>query len=349
MELTDVIISTRLSLKRNLANYNFAISLSEKKAVEIYLYVKNAIEKIHFALGGDFIFEVHQLAKLDFLELKKLQAEGIIAPNLPMHEGRGIARCKKCYILINVDDHITIGTVTGIYSLEENLNILYAVESALGQQVPYAFDERFGFLTSSINYFGSGFAVTFLSSFYFLVHGEKYIKKLAENFGNLFTLVTVDMGLENEKSKFLFHVITLHAHCETPEKQLREIFSLLDRIVKIETNDRKRFLEQKYDEAYDFVLRAFLIAKHSIIVPEYELYDLLAALRFGVYAKIITDIRLEIIDELVVQLRTPFLVEQILEEAKISMQDITIKMVDKKRAEILNAALLPAKIGGYTK
>ena len=180
MHLNELVISARLSLKRNLANYNFALSLSEKKSEEIYLHLKNVIEQIHFSLGDDFVFEVQELSKLDFLELKKLQAEGIISPKMQKEEGgvvRGIARCKKCYILINVDDHITIGAIVGIDEFAERYNVLYAVETVLGKYVPYAFDEQFGFLTSAIDYFGSGFSVAFLSSIYFIVRGEKYLKK----------------------------------------------------------------------------------------------------------------------------------------------------------------------------
>ena len=351
MHLNELVISTRLSLKRNLANYNFALSLSEKKSEEIYLHLKNVIEQIHFSLGDDFVFEVQELSKLDFLELKKLQAEGIISPKMQKEEGgvvRGIARCKKCYILINVDDHITIGAIVGIDEFAERYNVLYAVETVLGKYVPYAFDEQFGFLTSAIDYFGSGFSVAFLSSIYFIVRGEKYLKKFMETLSPMLSLFSIDTGQANEKSKFLFQIATLHAHCETPEHQLRDIFSVLNSLVELESTNRKNFLTQQYDEAYDFVLRAFLLAKNSLIIAEYELYDLLAALRFGIYAKIIRGLQLEIIDELVVKLHTPFLVQRILDESKISMQDITIKMVDKKRASILNDILTAAEIKDYT-
>lgn len=351
MHLNELVISARLSLKRNLANYNFALSLSEKKSEEIYLHLKNVIEQIHFSLGDDFVFEVQELSKLDFLELKKLQAEGIISTKMQKEEGgvvRGIARCKKCYILINVDDHITIGAIVGIDEFAERYNVLYAVETVLGKYVPYAFDEQFGFLTSAIDYFGSGFSVAFLSSIYFIVRGEKYLKKFMETLSPMLSLFSIDTGQANEKSKFLFQIATLHAHCETPEQQLRDIFSVLNSLVELESTNRKNFLTQQYDEAYDFVLRAFLLAKNSLIIAEYELYDLLAALRFGIYAKIIRGLQLEIIDELVVKLHTPFLVQRILDESKISMQDITIKMVDKKRASILNDILTAAEIKDYT-
>ncbi|MEL3907615.1 MAG: hypothetical protein P1P64_01200 [Treponemataceae bacterium] len=350
MSFSDLILSSRISIKRNLANYNFAISLSERKAVEIYDYVRLALEKVSHALGEEFKFETKKLSKLDLLELKKLQAKNIISPHMPMHAGRGIAICDKCYVLINVDDHITIGTSltkTENKDIEENLKNIFAVEAVLSQLVPYAFDDKLGYLTSSVDYFGSGLKINFLTSFYFIHRGEEYIKKLIPAFDNYLTLTTVDTSFHNEKSKFLFDVSTAHSHCGSLEKQLSETIRSIEKLSEIEKADRKRFMETSYDEAYDFVLRAFLVAKKSLLVPEYEIFDLLAALRFGVSMKIIKNIGLEIIDRLMVNLRTAFILEEILNETKMSMQDVTVKMIDTKRAKILNEIFYNVEIEEY--
>lgn len=349
VSFSDIVVSSRISIKRNLANYNFAISLSEKKAIEIYNYVKTALEKVPKTLGDEFKFETTPLSKLDLLELKKLQAKNIISPHMPIHVGFGIAICKKCYVLINVDDHITIGTLgkTGNKDIEENLKNIFSVEAVISQFLPYAFDDELGYLTSSVDYFGSGLKINFLTSFYFLHQGEKYFKKILSVFDKALMLNTVDTNFHDEKSKFLFDVSSAHSHCGSLEKQLNETVNSIEKLAKIEIDDRNKFLESAYDEAYDFVLRAFLVAKNSLLVPEHEIYDLLATLRFGVSMKIIKNISLEVIDKLMIYLRTPFVIEEILNETKISMQDISLKMIDKKRAKILNEVFYNVEIEEY--
>lgn len=350
MSTNEVIVLQRIYLKRNLENYNFSISLSDKKATEIFFCIKQELEKLPQILGDDFTFKTLLVSKLNYLELKKLQAQGIIPNRIQNNIGRGLAISKKCFILINFDDHITIGTINNSKSLnvDSDLDVLYKVESALQQSLPFAFDDNLGFLTSSTDYFGTGIVFQFLSVFYFMSYGENYIKKVHSNLSGFFTLQIAQNFLDDvSPSKYIFNITSEHSHYKDPKSQLLSMNSVIDKVIQNEIEDRNNFIQNSYDEAYDLVLRAFLIIKNAILISETNMIDLLVTLRFGLSTNILKNATLDKIDKFTVELKTPFIVEQILNESKISMQDVTLKMIDKKRADILHKAFEDLKIKEY--
>lgn len=351
MKASDVIISKTVYLKRNLENYNFAMSLSDKKALEIYMCIKHELERVHEILGDKFKFEILALSSMNYLDLKKFEARGIIPARIKSNIGRGIAICDECFVLINFDDHITIGKKLDGKSLEieKELRSVYELENALQQNLAFAFDEDFGFLSSCSDYFGTGLVIQFLSTFYFMINGEAYIKKLHSIFKDFFTLrMTEKTSKDSSSSQFVFTVLSDHSHYKNTESQVEKMRSILGEAIEAECADRNIFIQNSYDEAYDFVLRAFLLAKNSLLAPEYNMLDLLATLRFGIVTKLIENMSLSRIDKLFVELRSPFIVEKILNESRISMQDVSIKMIDKMRASMLRKEFKNVTMKEYT-
>lgn len=351
MNVNEVILSRTVYLKRNLQNYNFALSLSDTKAVEIFHCIETELQNLESKLGTDYAFTVLPLATIDFLEVRKLQAKRIL-PYIPKNNiGKGIAFCKNCFVLINFDDHITIGKFCDIYNVDfdDEIEVLYKVENALQENLPFAFDEDMGFLTSSTDDFGTGFIIEFLFSLYFFGNADEYVEKLHKVLGGYFTVQMTERSFdEKHSSQFIFKILSGHSHYQTVESQIQKMFPLIGEAIQNEINDRENFVKNAYDEAYDFVLRAFLVAKNSILVPEYNFIDLLATIRFGIAAKMIKNMSLDKIDDLMIILRTPFIVETIVAEQSISMQDVTVKMIGRKRADILRKEFEQVKIKEFT-
>lgn len=334
-ELSDVVLKTKISIKRNLANYNFAISLPQNKAIEIYARVKDALLKAETILGGDFHFDFYELNRLDFATRKIFEAQGLLHENMNILQGQGLAICKACFVQINIDDHINICKIVPAYNPEEHLLPMYQLEAVLGEMLPYAFDKDLGFLTSNFDYIGTGLCLQFTCMFLFITLSEQFVKSLQKIFHRVFTLAPVLVNAQEQRfSKYVFSVFNVSTSGNTA-MQLEKIFSVLKEAAVLESAERKNFLDSHYDEAHDFIHRAFLIVKNLLLITEADVLDIYAALRFGISMNFIKNMTIETLDTLLPTLRTAILADKIVHEKAISMQDITMKMIDRYRADIL--------------
>ena len=340
--LEPVFLTSKLSLKRNLSNYNFAISLPEDKAVEIYHKVTHACSLLPDILDPSFQFEFYELEYINLLQQKKYEAAWYLPERIKhISKGQGIAICQHCFILINFDDHISIcGFCKNNSEIEQLASILYKVETALGEMLSFAFDNELGFLTSDIHYLGVGLKYeTYLASVFNLCskkEKEFFLKKLKPILGTFFSLGIIQSFDEQAQDlEFVFYLSTLHSSVGNTKDFLQLVTETIEKITNLEIEKRFDLFSKNYDQVYDFILRNFLISKHAILISEDQLFDLITAYLLGIQIGLLTNIDVAVVKKIFFDSRSIYVVEIILDESKISLQDITIKMIERKRANIL--------------
>lgn len=142
-----VVLSSRIRLARNLADYPFPQKCGAEMRAEIAAKVKEAFEKY-----GTERFTYTDMASLSPLERKVLLEEHAVSLEFCAADGAGrmliTDEKNELYIMVGEEDHVRIQCLTAGLGLEEAYEKAALADRALGRGVKLAFDEELGYLTA---------------------------------------------------------------------------------------------------------------------------------------------------------------------------------------------------------
>lgn len=151
---SDIAVSTRIRLARNLDSVPFPNALKDKAAATEK--IRNAVIGSNSTLGRDFEFIA--LDKVSAEEKQSLEEEHLISPQ--MLEGRDksvlINKDKTMSIMLMEEDHIRLQIIQSGFALDEAYETADKVDDVIEESVSYAFDEEFGYLTACPTNAGTG-------------------------------------------------------------------------------------------------------------------------------------------------------------------------------------------------
>jgi len=148
---TDIAVSSRVRLARNIKGYPFHLNETQKKEIadKIYTTLKNTP-----AIGA--AFTQRQIAPHS-QEAAQLVEQRLISPELAdrggwliLSDDNGVA------IMVGEEDHIRLQTLGVGLCPKECLETANKIADLLGNTLPYAYDERLGYLTACPTNIGTG-------------------------------------------------------------------------------------------------------------------------------------------------------------------------------------------------
>ncbi len=148
---TDIAISSRVRLARNLRELPFSNKMSKGQA-------ETLITKVNDAINGNHDFMLMRMAELPLRERKLLVERHLISPDLAAADRAAalINQAETVSILIGEEDHLRIQCLQAGLALEEADALCMAIDTMLGAKLEYAFDEELGYLTACPTNLGSG-------------------------------------------------------------------------------------------------------------------------------------------------------------------------------------------------
>lgn len=150
-----VTLWSQCSVVRNLSDFPFprCCSLEEKRSAE--QRVLDALEGANLLASGRY----YSLDGLDPQEARFLAERGLITFSLLCGDGpRGVYVSEdQCVsIMVNGVNHVCMRILLGGQQLEEGWNRLTVVDDTLSAVLDFAYSERLGYLTSSLDCVGTG-------------------------------------------------------------------------------------------------------------------------------------------------------------------------------------------------
>ena len=151
---SDIVVSTRIRLARNLDKTPFPNALKDTK--EVTEKIKNAILGSNSTLAKDFDFI--DLDNTPTIRKQEMAEEHLISP--VMCEGKGksvlVSKDKTMSIMLMEEDHIRLQIIKDGYALEDAYSLASKVDDVIEENVTYAFDNDFGYLTACPTNTGTG-------------------------------------------------------------------------------------------------------------------------------------------------------------------------------------------------
>ncbi len=296
-EQSDIVVSTRIRLARNIKEYPFPNKLNTKSRMELNNVIKEAVESDN-KYGLRFM-EMRTLARF---EAASMAERHIISPEFASDsDGRALMLSPEedISIMLNEEDHIRLQVMKSGFALDEAYQVANEIDDMLGAKFNFAFDERIGFLTQCPTNLGTGMrasvmlhlpALTLSGQIHKLINT---VSKLGLTFRGAFGEGTTAIGDMYQLS----NQITLGISEEFAIKNLKAI------TLQLCAQERAAREEMLKDVgAEDRIFRAYGLLKWARLLSTKELMENLSFVRLGsVTGKI--NIPIETVNELMVSMQ----------------------------------------------
>lgn len=296
------IIYSKINLKRNIENYNFANSLTEEKKVKLENELIDCINN----WGEDI--RLCELDKLEENEKRILLDENLINKDFcSKKEGKFIVfNNNNLSLIFNNNDHINITVIRNELSLDNAYEAVDKIEKKLSKYFSFAASAKYGYLTSYVKDCGLAMKV------YVLAHllGVKLLKKEKEVFkkysdrGYHIEPYNLLEGEDQKSNNFDYYIISSRLNFGVSEKNLisrftQGIASLLDL--------NKEYLNEYYnknkDELVDIIFRSYGILKHATRIGYKEALEHISNIRIGLILGEKIPVTDRILNEIFVQIK----------------------------------------------
>lgn len=280
IEYEDIVISSRIRLARNIKNHRFPHLLDGKESKDILEIFKNAMEKI----DKDKDFSYHEMNKINNVGRRVLMEKHLVSPELIKNKDISayiIHRDEKVNLLINEEDHLRLQVLSEEFSLNENLARAKEIEKGLEEELDFAFDEKYGYLTTCPTNVGTGMRASIMVHLPALKESD-YMEGLQDSLNKLGITVRGVYGEGSRATGDLYQISNQQTLGINEQMLVDKIENIVYRIVMNERNVRKRLLEKHPNQLKDKIFRSLGILKYAREISDEEAIQCLSNLRLGV-------------------------------------------------------------------
>ena len=275
---SDIVVSTRIRLARNLANTPFPNALKDTK--EVTARIKDAIMSSNSTLSRDFDFI--DLDSTPAIRKQEMAEKHLISPDMCSGAGRSVLinKDETMSIMLMEEDHIRLQIIQSGYALDEAYETASKVDDVIEESLTYAFDSEFGYLTACPTNTGTGMRASVMLHLPALTMTDN-ISRVISSAGSLGIEVR---GLYGEGTKAygcLYQISNRSTLGISEEKSLERLKSTVDRIVDMENKARAALKENNPRALEDKVYRSYGILKYARNMSSAEAKSLLSDVMLG--------------------------------------------------------------------
>ena len=143
---SDVIISSRIRLARNISNYPFETKCNISKKEEITNFIEKSIS------GNKYGIKFLRLKDMDNITINSLIEKRLISPDFVRNKDTAKAILindeENICAMIHTEDHISLQVFGTGLELDNLLNLIIELDEFLDEKLKFAFNEKYGFLTA---------------------------------------------------------------------------------------------------------------------------------------------------------------------------------------------------------
>jgi len=329
---SDIVISSRIRIARNIESMPFPHYLNDEKSKEIIDMVYKTIIGANSSIANNFdlikIKEINLVDRLNYVE------KHLISPTLARNILGGAVAINKeetISIMINEEDHIRIQCLLPGLQLDHCLDMGDKIDDLLEENIKYTFDEQLGYLTSCPTNVGTGIRASVMVHLPALsltgyINGVFHI---ASKIG-----LTV-RGIYGEGTQYLGNIyqisnqVTLGA---SEEEIVANLKNVTMQIIQNERTARDHLLKTKSIELEDKVFRSYGVLKNARLLTSNEAMQLISDVKLGVNLELIKEVTTERLNELIAIIQPGYL-------QKYFKSELTGIERDVKRAQLVRESI----------
>ena len=323
---SDVVISTRIRLARNLADTPFPIKMTneQKRGVgkRVYAVLKNS------EMARDF--DLIDMNEVDDAAAVSMVEKHLISPDFAKFRKNAsliLSHDESVSVMLCEEDHIRLQVMSAGLNLEGAYVIADKLDSILDEKLDYAFSDELGFLTSCPTNLGTGMRASVMLHLPALREIGQ-INNLARTVGKLGLTLRGAYG-ENTSAAADFYQLSNQVTLGISEKNAMDNLKAI--AMQIVSQERKAREELKENDNFqDKIYRAMGILKYARKINSKEFMNLISLVRLGV-SQGLFDIKYEIIGELIAKMQPATLMAEANAELDVDLRDkLRAKLIREK-------------------
>jgi protein arginine kinase len=327
---SDIVMSSRVRLARNLADYPFIRKCSPQDRTAIAASVRRAVDALPLGSETEFV-DVSKLGDLDrqFLMERQLishelsDGEGARAVVLDPHE--------RFSVMVNEEDHLRLQVMQSGLDLHTAWQRMNELDNTLESKLIYSFTKKLGYLTACPTNVGTGLRISVMLHLPALV-ATKQIEKVFRAFSKINVAVR---GLFGEGSQFmgdLYQVSNQMTLGKSEEQILQRVSEVVSRLIEYERKARDFLVQESRDDLHDHVSRALGILCTAKKISSEETMHYLSKVRMGVNMGLIESIPIPTVNQLFIQTQPAHL-------QKLCGQKLSVSARNTERANYIHQHL----------
>ncbi|MDF2724561.1 MAG: ATP:guanido phosphotransferase [Paenibacillus sp.] len=329
---SDVVISTRIRLARNLQNEPFPILATNAQSKEVLDQVVNVLNEHHLERVSKL--DLYILDEMSELQKRVLVEKHLISPSLASESRNGavmISDNESVSIMVNEEDHLRIQCLSPGFQIREAWEIANKIDDIFEQHIDYAFDERRGFMTSCPTNVGTGIRASVMMHLPALVLTQQ-MTRILQAINQVGLAVRGIYGEGSEAIGNVFQVSNQITLGQSEEEIIDNLHSVAKQIIEHERAARQKLLAESKLRISDRVSRSYGILSHAAIMDSKEAAQRLSDVRLGVDLGLLPNVSTHILNELMVMTQPGFL--QQFAGTKLSADDRDVRRAQLIREKI---------------
>ena len=314
---SDVVMLSKISLARNLSQFNFYI----KEDTEI-IKLENLMQESLLQLG--YIFKHVRVKDLDEITAQTLVEKSLIPKETSQNKKASILinEEENICIILNCDNHFTIQIFSSGLEIDSITNLCVEIDEKLQTILNISKSAKYGYLTGCPINVGTGMKISVILHLPGLSK-TKNVKKIisfVRQFG---------IEITKEENPDIYQISNERTLGLTEEDIVKNIKSIAEKIIEQERAARK-ILSENQIELEDSILRSYGILRNCKKTSISEAEELLSNVKLGTDLGIITELTDSKVKKLYLYIKPASI-------RKYFGQELTFQEENIKRAEIIKS------------
>jgi protein arginine kinase len=297
----EIAISTRVRVARNMRGFTFPCLAADHETEAV-------ISKVSSSAAGIEEFRHFNYWPIDTLtELEKnaLVEKHLISPLLANESKHGallLRNDEAVSIMINEEDHLRIQSILPGLQLEEAWSEASNYDDLLENELDFAFDDHYGYLTACPTNIGTGLRASVMLHLPALI-STRQINRLL---GALSQVGLAVRGLYGEGTEIIGNLVQVSNQVtlgQSEEEIISNLFSIIRQVIEQEQSARQMLLDKQRASLADKAWRALGLLKYAQLISSQEAIQLLSDLRLGYDLGLVKQINHQLLNELLVLIR----------------------------------------------
>ena len=276
------IISSKIRLGRNWSEYVFPAKLSKEESLEMVKRLCEGLADLGEQDGNQYeTTYLEDLSELDRRALKERRVlnASVLSRKAPM--ALMVSEKEDISLVFNGTDHIRIQALSTGLHLQELLKTANEVDDFINARFSYAFDEKYGYLTSFPTNVGTGMRASVMVHLPSLSLGKKFSSVLT-NMGRFGVSIRGAYGEGRENYGSIFEVTNQKTMGQT-EKELADLVGKVAQQLNDQENQvRALTLKNHKLEREDEVYKSYGVLKYARRLTMKEAMTYLSQLMAGI-------------------------------------------------------------------
>lgn len=284
---SDVIVSSRIRLARNIKDIPFKQKLSKEEKNNLLEKIKFITPSLGYGLKFFKIKDIDDITKMCLVE-KRIISPNIISDKNEEESAILINDDENICIMINEEDHIRIQIFNSGLDLQNTMNLAKEIDEKLDEQLHFSVNKEYGYLTACPSNVGTALRASVMVHLpaLKLTGNISKILHIVNNFGMTIRGI---YGEDSQSKGDMYQISNNQTLGITEEEIINNLENIAKKVMEQERLARKN-LEKNEIDLQDRVYRSYGILTNAVKLSSEETIKLLSDIKLGTDLGIIKEL-----------------------------------------------------------